>query len=472
MRQIDSSYDFRGRQAQIYRRIGSISAVALICASVLAYAVCAQGPANGLRPDVPAEWLQQIEDDKPLAGAKDNAEERKGFDRFVVFARKQPLEALAQNVNREIDSLKLMSSERPKFRGDLVHLAGRLIRLVKMKADAELQKEGVPELYEGWVREENNVNPVAVILSELPTGLRPAEKLSRFVAVDGFFFKLYRYSDPEGTERRAPLLIGRTFSKNEPAPEEVQQPKATIEPPWKMDCPASWLEHIEDDYPVMSLRDNEDEYNAYNYFVQFAKKQSLDDLSQNARRELTFRRLFEPGRAKYRGEIVHVEGRLKRLNWIDANEGLAKDDITLYEGWIFDEAYFSNPTCVVFSELPIGLKPAEDMNVWVSFDGYFFKRYKYKAADGWRVAPLVIGRSIVVKKQPPAESSPTFRAYSIWLVPLGLILAVLMIGTALLLAKFFRRGDQLVHARVANIKKANPFDEPPPQPPGDLRSEN
>jgi hypothetical protein len=218
----------------------------------------------------------------------------------------------------------------------------------------------------------------------------------------------------------------------------------------------------------MSLKDNEDEYNAYNYFAEFAKKQPLDVLAQNARKELTFRRLFEPGRAQYRGEIVHVKGRLKRLNWIDANQALKNDGIKdLYEGWIFDEAFMSNPTCVVFTELPPGLEPAEDMNAWVSLDGYFFKRYAYKAADGWRMAPLVIGRSIVVTKQPVADTSGTFKAYSVWLVPLGLVLAVLMIGTALLLGKFFRRGDRLVHARVANIKRSNPFDEPV-EPPGDL----
>jgi hypothetical protein len=458
----------RGRKAQIGKRFGSISALTLICASVVGFALCADVPANKSRPDVPTEWLQRIEDDRPLASAKDNTEEHKAFDRFVAFARKQTLEQLAQSVNKDVDSLKLMSSERPKFRGDLVHIEGRLIRLVKVAADAELQNEGVAELYEGWVREEGNINPVGVIVSELPADLKPAEKLSRFVAIDGYFFKLYRYADLEENERRAPLLIGRTFSRNEPAPEEKEAVKPTAKPTWQMDCPASWLEHIEDDHPVMSLKDNEDEYNAYNYFVEFAKKQPLDALAQNARKELTFRRLFEPGRAQYRGEIVHVQGRLKRLNWIDANQALKNDGIkALYEGWIFDEAFMSNPTCVVFTELPPGLEPAEDMNAWVSFDGYFFKRYAYKAADGWRMAPLVIGRSIVVTKQPVADSSGTLKAYSVWLVPLGLVLAVLMIGTALLLGKFFRRGDQLVHARVANIKKSNPFDDGAP-PPEDL----
>src|SRR5262245_36899364 len=252
MRQIDSQSVFRGRKAQFCVRMYWLIAVALICSSVVENAFCADvppgQPANIIRPNVPVDWLQRIEDDKAVATSNENVDEHKAYDRFLLFARKQPLDALAQNVNKDVDSLKLMSSERSRFRGDLAHLEGRLIRLVRIAADDELQKAGIREVYEGWVREENNINPVGVIVSELPADLKPGEKLSRFVAVDGYFFKLYRYTDPEGNERRAPLLIGRTFSKSEPAPEEVEQPKATAGPSWKMDCPIAWLEHIEDDH--------------------------------------------------------------------------------------------------------------------------------------------------------------------------------------------------------------------------------
>ncbi|HLW66574.1 MAG TPA: hypothetical protein VKS79_14765 [Gemmataceae bacterium] len=476
MTQIDFRCVFRGRKAQIGMRIGSISAVALICVSVLSFALRADEANKGFRPDLPPEWLQRIEDDRPLADSKDNAEEHKAFDRFVAFARKQPLEQLAQNVNKEVDTLKLMSSERTRFRSDVMHLEGRLLRLVKVAVDAKLQKEGITELYEGWVREEGNINPIGVIVSELPAGLKPGDKLSRFVAVDGYFFKLYRYTDPEGNERRAPLLIGRTFSKNEPAPEEVEEARRPGEPTGKMDCPVDWLEHVEDDHPIMTLKSNADEYYAYNYFVDFARKQPMDVLAKNARKQLTFARLYETP-AKYRGELVHVEGWLRRLRWIDTTEDLAKDNISLYEGWIFEPAFYPNPTCVVVSELPPGLSPSEDMKVWVSFDGYFFKRYKYKTTEKdehgqfvWRGAPLSIGRSLVTKSAPVgSDSSSVLQSYSVWLIPLGLVLVVLMIGTVLLLGKFFRRGDQLVHARVASIKQANPFDESAPQlPPGEL----
>src|SRR5262249_4141014 len=152
---------------------------------------------NVVRPDVPMDWLQRIEDDKPVAASNENADEHRAYDRFLLFAHKQPLDWLARDVNKGVDSLKLMSSERSNFCGDLVHVEGRLMRLVKIPADEELQKAGIGEVYESWVREENNINPIGVIVSELPTDLKPGEKQSRFVAVDGYFFKLYRYTDPE-----------------------------------------------------------------------------------------------------------------------------------------------------------------------------------------------------------------------------------------------------------------------------------
>src|SRR5262249_25681724 len=168
-----------------------------------------------------------------------------------------------------------------------------------------------------------------------------------------------------------------------------------------MNCPPEWLDSIYDDSSVMSAKENRNEYLAYNYFVQRARKFSAEDLAKQARKELTFRRLFEEGREQYRGEVVHVQGRRKRLNWIGRNKLLENAGVkNLYEAWIFDPAYFSNPTCVILSELPPGIEANEDIrNVWVSCDGYFFKRYLYETPEVnprsgnpvKRLAPLVIG---------------------------------------------------------------------------------
>ena len=244
--------------------------------------------------------------------------------------------------------------------------------------------------------------------------------------------------------------------------ESAAPPTNAAETDAASNCPPDWLEHIEDDAPVQSVKENPDEYNAYNFFVLRARQVPAELLAKSARRELTFRRLYEPGRAKYRGEIVHVEGRLKRVNWIGSNADLESGGVKdLYEAWIFDEAYFSNPTCVIVTELPPNLKPAEDIQgTWAAFDGYFFKRYKYKAVDATRLAPLAIGRTLTVKTPPvSAEDSATFSSYARFFAPTAIILALGMVALVVVISRWFRSGDHVVRSRL-EISRTRDFVEP------------
>jgi hypothetical protein len=185
-------------------------------------------------------------------------------------------------------------------------------------------------------------------------------------------------------------------------------------------------------------------------------------LAEHTRKELTFRRLFEEGRGQYRGEIVRVQGRLKRLTWIDSNKYLKDAGIkALYEAWIFDPAYNSHPTCVVISELPPGIEPAEDIrDIWVTCDGYFFKRYLYESAEVsektkrqvMKLTPLVIGRTLELKT--PVVDTRKERAWQSWsyFVPTLLVLVFGMIAGALLIHRWFVRGDRRAHEILANAR--------------------
>src|SRR5262245_33122880 len=189
-------------------------------------------------------------------------------------------------------------------------------------------------------------------------------------------------------------------NKYPPRKADEAKPAPPSEPdPREHGCPPTWLERIFDDEEIASDTVNADEYHAYNYLVEVARKFTPEQFANVARKELTWRVLFGKDRVKYRGEVARVEGRLKRLVWIGSNKELESQGIkNLYEAWIFDpDKYFSNPTCVIISELPAGLEPAEDMkNVHVVCDGYFFKRYKYRAVIDTRLAPLVIGHTLTV----------------------------------------------------------------------------
>ena len=239
-----------------------------------------------------------------------------------------------------------------------------------------------------------------------------------------------------------------------------------------MDCPPDWLDSIEDDAPVRKVSENRDEYYAYNYFVMHARKFAPELLAKNARKEITFRRMFEDGRSQYRGQIVHVQGRLKRLNWIGSNKYLEDAGIkNLYEAWIFDAAYFSNPTCVVLSELPPGVEPGEDIrNVWVSCDAYFFKRYLYESAEinektkrpVKRLAPLAIGRTVAVMETPISDAERLSDLWS-YFVPLLIASAFGMVALAFLVHRWFARGDRQAHVVLENAKPTEfvaPTEEP------------
>jgi hypothetical protein len=130
---------------------------------------------------------------------------------------------------------------------------------------------------------------------------------------------------------------------------------------------------------------------------------------------------------------------------------------TVYEGWIFEDAYFSNPYCVIVTELPAGVTVGEHVEHRVAFDGYFFKKYMYQAGDGKRLAPLLIGRTLALREPPPASAW----SFSQLFLPLfvGLLLATALLVVAL--GWWFRRGDRLVRSRLATAQMPN-FPEPLP----------
>lgn len=223
----------------------------------------------------------------------------------------------------------------------------------------------------------------------------------------------------------------------------------------------SLLMGVEDEKPVQGYEQNRWEAQSYNYLVAHASRVPLAELMKRGRRDITYVHLFEEPE-KYRGQIIHVEGFLRRLIRLDAPKILQNEGIKeIYEGWIFDKAV-NNHYCVIVTEIPEDfarrLQAGEPFNDSVSFYGYFFKKYRYKTAEVdknkrqiWRDAPLLIGRSFAL---PPGGLSPTAEMMPILLATIGgtIVLAVF-------LAWWFRRGDRAVQARLAGTRNTS-FVEP------------
>jgi hypothetical protein len=215
------------------------------------------------------------------------------------------------------------------------------------------------------------------------------------------------------------------------------------------------------------------EYQAYCEAVVKASQTSTKAFANSARHDLTYAQLFSDS-AKYRGQVIQVEGRLKRVRSFDAPTMVVQANVpTIYEGWVFTHpAYGADPVCVVFTELPPGVPVAEDVHLQVTFDGYFFKRYRYRSADSKpgqaREAPLLIGRApILVEAAGATATAPASGS-----LPVGPLLAVLMalilgtLGLAFGLHLWFRRSDERVRARVAGTRVPAELElgDPPPAP--------
>ena len=436
----------------------------LSIAGLLATAQLAE--ADDLKPPIPAEQWAKVEDDRPLLRSADQGEEHKVLNALIVAARKSPQEALAKVALPGITGRELFGPDRKQYRGQVVHVVGRLTKLEAIESDGYLAAEGVKKLFRGWIQDDTTPDiPLCVLVSELGAGLRPAEKIANvWVTLDGYYLKRLKYREGK-VDRLAPLIVGCLLRRNDATTEAPAKTPLELGDP-SIDCPRAWLDHIEDDQPVRGALENDgDEYNAYNYFILFAREVPPDLLAKHARQELTFNVLFQADRSKYRGEIIHVEGKLLRLKWIGSNSALEAAGVRdLWEAWVFEDKQDGNPTCVIVSELPEGIKPADEIfDTRASLDGYFFKRYKYKAKDATRLAPLAIGRSMKVSQAPPATgSASTYESLLSGIVPVGIILVVGLAITLIVLTWWFRRGDKQVQVKLSELRSERLFPDEPP----------
>jgi len=228
--------------------------------------------------------------------------------------------------------------------------------------------------------------------------------------------------------------------------------------------PDAWLRHVTDG---TGLSTGNVEAMAYEQVLVRAYFTSNKAFASAVRTDLTYTHLFEEP-ARYRGQVVRVEGRLLRVNrhqptW-RAMEGCVND---VYEAWIFPPGLGSSPYCVLFVEWPAGLprsvlgKDRLKQQITVSLDGYFFKKYRYegKGDKNVREAPLVIGHSLTVPKQVETAGEDSDWGPTLIYIFLG-SLAGLIFGV-LGLTYWYRKSDNDIRKRVLQ-KRAPEFVLPPP----------
>jgi hypothetical protein len=181
-------------------------------------------------------YLAKIRDHRPLANGldpkMDDAGELSAYVDAIVKANLTPIEAMANGAHRDVTRTNILADPH-RFRGEAIHLEGKLRLVEKLPAPLMVSYLGIHDLYEAWIFENSyGANPTCVLLTELPEGLIPGSQNDIPVAFDGYFFKIYRYTSrdrsKDNPEREAPLFIGRTLTLLKGLPQSNSQDNAPI----------------------------------------------------------------------------------------------------------------------------------------------------------------------------------------------------------------------------------------------------
>lgn len=213
---------------------------------------------------------------------------------------------------------------------------------------------------------------------------------------------------------------------------------------------------IEDHARMRSDAENKMEFLAYYDALLTAHGASNAGFARGARHDIPFVSLWEDP-SKYRGDIIHIEGRLYRVRKLDAAFFVHDMGVRqLYEGWVYtDNEGTQFPWCIVFTDPSPGITTGERMDVPVSFDGFFFKRYRYLAKSGKvRECLLLIGHSPVPDRAAAADA----RWPTLLIVGLASLVGT-TITLVVLLTWWYKRTDRRVRDRLAYVTGPT-FEEP------------
>lgn len=163
------------------------------------------------------EWNQVIRDGKGIGSA--GTVEAGVYSEVVIRAHYTSNKGFRRHVRRDLTYTHLFE-DPDQYRGAVVRVQGRLLRVNRFEAPFEAREAGVFDLYEAWVfPEQFGVDPYCVLFTEwpaeLPRSLLGQPKIATPIAVrlDGYFFKKYRYTaNGRGGEREAPLVIGHALT--------------------------------------------------------------------------------------------------------------------------------------------------------------------------------------------------------------------------------------------------------------------
>ncbi len=168
----------------------------------------------------------------------------------------------------------------------------------------------------------------------------------------------------------------------------------------------------------------------YYHFLDKARQAPTERLLRDARRNVTFSHLYRDPREaprRYRGQLLGVSGTVRRALEFDIPPnayGLTKR----YELWIFTEDSGKYPWVVELTDLPPGFPLGTTLQEKVDTSGFFLKLWAYRAQDGFRSAPVLLGHGLQWKRT--GEIKARFDRQMAWLIAgfLGVFFLILLLA--------------------------------------------
>ncbi|HEV3439879.1 MAG TPA: hypothetical protein VG122_21105 [Gemmata sp.] len=422
-----------------------------------------------------------IVDFEEIASEKKNSDEYMAWHEVVQYAKSLSTTDLEEFARRDLtrDDLIGLGPQPRVYRLSLIRFEGTIAKVRRLTATKSLQDAGTMEVYEAQLVpfDEPPTESVSVVFTELPEALAALAKkpMEQWMDVNadavgaGYFFKAKQ--DPFQTDK-VPVLIGKSVTMLKEPKELPSSANAANDEnaknrknPIVLDKNLLVFKSIKDDARVTKGDENWQEAVAWNRVLLHARRFTPEELESNARTDIKFADLFDPVRRDYKLQLVRFEGRLLMVRKMEPSQKLRAAGLeAAYEGWLVpqDEPR-GNPVCIVFTDLPEGIEFGR-VNKWVSFAGYSFKLMRYESGERdkddpsrnvTKRAPLLIGRAIISQRDPDAPSSVSWTAF----VQVAVAVILGLLGTAIGLAWWFRRGDNRAKQEIIAHRSKNPFGE-------------
>ena len=193
---------------------------------------------------------------------------------------------------------------------------------------------------------------------------------------------------------------------------------------------------------------------AYEAILVKVRNTPVEDLQRIAHTDVPFSVLMLDA-DRYRGDVVTLEGDLRRINRIAAapNDSTTKDS---WEVWLFTADSGLNPYRVILADLPDGVPQSDDLKpaLRVRVTGYFFKRYSYATTNNFHTAPLLIGK--MSESSGPATSHaqrPARNSRGLTLLAMGVFATFVIVAVVV---------EVSIWRRSRHHKASQEIAEPPP----------